>query len=231
MDRTTPESVGDLATLIPSWTLHLRAVNLAPRTIDNYLLAANQLVAYMSTAGMPAAADAIRRGHVEAFIVDQIRRIGADPQLQDETFRAAVGQVKAQQRGLRAERRRLERTLVTAQANVERLVGVISRVEGSAADAIATELAKAQSHVQTVEARLSEIDDELATLKTQDVDRDDLAQALEEFDGIWSVLLVPERERVLRLLVETIDYDGGVGTMSIQWRLSGFGQLAAEVGP
>ncbi|MCH7780000.1 MAG: recombinase family protein [Acidobacteria bacterium] len=168
---------------------------------------------------------------VEAFIVDQIRRIGADPKLQDQTFRQAVGQVKAQRRGLRRERKMLERDLTTSRADVERLVGAVSRTAGPAADAIATELEKAQSHVQIVDARIHEIDDELDALKAQDVDRDDLARALEEFDPIWDALLIPERERVMRLLVEKIDYDGGAGTMTIQWRLSGFGELAAEVAP
>ncbi|MCH7781131.1 MAG: recombinase zinc beta ribbon domain-containing protein [Acidobacteria bacterium] len=168
---------------------------------------------------------------VEAFIIDQIRRIGADPQLQEDTFRAAVSQVKAQRRGLRRERKMLERDFTTCRADVERLVGAVSRTTGPAADAITAELEKTQSHVRTVEARRHEIDDELAVMKTQDVDRDDLARALEEFDPIWNALLIPERERVMRMLVETIDYDGGVGTMSIQWRLAGFGQLAAEVAP
>ena len=167
----------------------------------------------------------------EAFVVDQVRRIGADPKLQEQTFRAAVGQVKAQRRGLRRERKMLERDLTTCRADVERLVGAVSRVEGSAADAIAGELKKAQDHTGTIEARLSEIDDELQRLKAQDVNRDDLARTLEEFQPIWHALLVPERERVMQLLVESIDYDGGAGTMSIQWRLEGFGQLAAEVAP
>ena len=168
---------------------------------------------------------------VEAFIVDQIRRIGTDRDLQEQTFRAAVGQVKAQRRGLRAERKRLEKDLTTNRADVERLVGAVSRTTGPAADAIASELEKAQFRVQTMETRTHEIDDELAALKAQDVDRDDLARALEEFDPIWDALLIPERERVMRLLVESIDYDGGTGTMAIGWRLAGFGQLAAEVAP
>ena len=107
----------------------------------------------------------------------------------------------------------------------------MSRVTGTAADAVAAELEKAQSHVQTVEARLHEIDDELDALMTQDVNRDDLARALEEFDPIWEVLLTPERERVLKLLIEKIEYNGASGEMTIQWRLTGFGELAAEVAP
>ena len=70
----TASIVGDLAVLTPSWTLHLRAANLSPRTIDNYLLAANQLVAFLSTSGMPTQASAVRREHVEAYIVDVAER-------------------------------------------------------------------------------------------------------------------------------------------------------------
>ena len=51
------------------------------------------------------------------------------------------------------------------------------------------------------------------------------------YDPIWDVLLTPEKERVLQLLIERIDYDGTTGTMAISWRLSGFGDLAAEVAP
>ncbi len=168
---------------------------------------------------------------LEAFIVDQIRRIGADRDLQEQTFQLAVAQVKAQWRGLRAERKRLERDHAATNGEIDRLVDAVSRTTGPAADAIAAKLGKAQGHVHTVEARLREIDGELATLKAQEVDRDDLAHALEEFDPIGEVLLVPERERVLRLLVERIDYDGRTSQMTINWRLSGFGELAAEVAP
>ena len=68
------------------------------------------------------------------------------------------------------------------------------------------------------------------TSRTQDVNRDDLAHALTEFDPIWDALLITERERVLHLLIDTISYDGGAGTMAIQWQLAGFGQLAEEIG-
>jgi len=165
---------------------------------------------------------------VEQFVVDQIRRIGADPELQQATFEQAVAQVKAQRRGLRAEGKRLERDLVTTRADVERLVGGVTRVTGSPADAIATELAKVQERVATLEARQREVEDQVAALAGQDIDREAVARALESWEELWSVLLTPERERVLKLLVERIDYGGG--ELTIQWRLAGFGQLAAEVG-
>ena len=98
------------------------------------------------------------------------------------------------------------------------------------ADAVASELGKAQEQVTHLESRRKEITAGLATLDAQAVDRDDLARALEAFDGIWSVLLTHERERVLRLLIKKIDYDGGTGKLDIAWRLGGFNQLVREIG-
>ena len=45
----------------------------------------------------------------------------------------------------------------------------------------------------------------------------------------WSALLTRERERVLSLLVEKIDFNGSTRELKIAWRLAGFGQLADEV--
>ncbi|MCP4006550.1 MAG: hypothetical protein GY725_20420, partial [bacterium] len=77
--------------------------------------------------------------------------------------------------------------------------------------------------------RQAEIKTELADLKAQSIDRDDLTRALEAFDPIWDVLLTQERERVMHLLIERIDYDGN--ELAITWRLAGFGEFAAEVSP
>jgi site-specific DNA recombinase len=166
---------------------------------------------------------------VEQFVVDQIRRIGADQELQEETFRQAIAQVKVQRRGLKAEKKRAERDLVKVRADVQRLVETVSRVTGSAADAITVELEKAQQRVSTLEGRQREIQSELPDVNAQAIDREHLARALEEFDPIWEVLLTPERERVLKLLIEKITYDGATQKLAIDWRLAGFGQLSQEI--
>ncbi len=60
--------VDSLRSLIPSWQLSLRAANKAPRTLETYTLAADQLAKFLDERGMPSAVHAIRREHVEAFI-------------------------------------------------------------------------------------------------------------------------------------------------------------------
>ena len=61
-------SVGELDPLVGSWVLHLRAVNLSPRTIQSYTEATRQFERFLRERGMSTLAASIRREHVEAFI-------------------------------------------------------------------------------------------------------------------------------------------------------------------
>lgn len=63
-----------LDALIPSWGRHLRAANLAPRTIQSYTEAARGLATFLVARDMPTGAAAIEREHVEAFITDILAR-------------------------------------------------------------------------------------------------------------------------------------------------------------
>lgn len=185
----------------------------------------------MKRGGTSCPTRSINADRVEQFVVDQIRRIGADPQLQEETFKAAVGQLQAQRRGAKAEVKRVECELRDAQHEVDRLVTAVANADGSAQEALASGLAKTQEQVRTMECRLREVRLEEAQLATQTVDEADVAKALAAFDPIWDVLLTPERERLLRLIVDRVDYAGDTQQLQIHWRMAGFGELAAEVGP
>jgi pimeloyl-ACP methyl ester carboxylesterase len=60
---------GDLGHLLPSWELHLRALNRSPKTLTTYFEAARQLLAFLADRGMPTHAASIHREHIEAFLV------------------------------------------------------------------------------------------------------------------------------------------------------------------
>ncbi|HUZ42847.1 MAG TPA: phage integrase N-terminal SAM-like domain-containing protein, partial [Acidimicrobiales bacterium] len=70
MARTTKDLaiVGDLLTLLPSWTRALRAENKSPRTIQSYEEAVLQFEVFLRTAGMPTAVARLTREHVESFL-------------------------------------------------------------------------------------------------------------------------------------------------------------------
>ena len=63
----TATTVGDLASLVPSWARSLRATNRSPKTLTTYVGAANQLIAFLASRGMPTDAAKVRREHVEAL--------------------------------------------------------------------------------------------------------------------------------------------------------------------
>jgi site-specific recombinase XerD len=70
-------AIDQLSTLTRSWRIHLEAENLSPKTIRNYLDAAQQLEAFMQERGMPTAVDAITREHIETFLIDVRERTSA----------------------------------------------------------------------------------------------------------------------------------------------------------
>ncbi|HEX7171850.1 MAG TPA: phage integrase N-terminal SAM-like domain-containing protein, partial [Candidatus Limnocylindria bacterium] len=59
----------DLADAVGSFTRHLRAENLAASTVATYVKALNQLNSFLVQQGMPTDVAAIRREHIEAFLV------------------------------------------------------------------------------------------------------------------------------------------------------------------
>lgn len=59
---------GDLSANVASFTRHLRAANLSPRTIELYADVAARFADFLAAAGMPTDVAHIRREHVEAWI-------------------------------------------------------------------------------------------------------------------------------------------------------------------
>ena len=60
----------DLRGLLTDWRRHLRATNKAPSTILSYQRVGEALVDYLAAHGMPTAATAVTRDHLEAFLAD-----------------------------------------------------------------------------------------------------------------------------------------------------------------
>jgi site-specific DNA recombinase len=165
---------------------------------------------------------------IEEFVVEQIKRIGADPALCEETFRQVQTQVAAEGRGLKAEAKRVDRDLASVRAEVGRLTSTLTMATGSAADALMARLAETQERGMTLERRHREVEDRQRALDGQDVDPEVVGRALAQFTDVWGVLLTPERERVVRLLIERIDYAGTDRELKITFSATGARLLSAD---
>jgi site-specific DNA recombinase len=82
--------------------------------------------------------------------------------------------------------------------------------------------------VQFLEDALAAAHRELDALRGQRIDADDLRAALASFTPVWDHLTSHERARVVQLLIERIDYDGGTGKIGITFAPAGVRMLATE---
>jgi site-specific DNA recombinase len=166
---------------------------------------------------------------IEAFVVEQIKKIGADPALCEETFRQVQAQVAAEQRATKTEAKRVDRDIAAVRGELDRLASAVARAHRSAADALIPRLADTQERLTTLERRQHEVAQRQAALDDQEVESAAVGRALAQFTELWDVLLTPERERVVRLLIDRVDYHCANGELKITFSATGARHLVADL--
>jgi site-specific DNA recombinase len=144
----------------------------------------------------------IPAGKFEGFVAQQIRAMGVDEALLNQTATAAAKAAVRRRRELELERRRL-----------------LPRLRADGDDA-------AQARVD-----LAAIETEQAAIGDGTVDADRLALAISSFEPVWNELFPREQERILRLLIAGITYHPDTGDADIELRPCGIETLAAEARP
>jgi site-specific DNA recombinase len=160
---------------------------------------------------------------IEAFVVDQIRGIGKDPALLAETLEETRAQAEARIRELEVEQRGLKRDLGHHNVELRKLAGVPA-TNGTTTD----RMADLQDRIRAAEQRGTQVREELAALGRELVNEGEVAQALAVFDPVWESLAPREQVRVVRLLVQRVDYDGEKGTVSVTFHPAGIRMLSLE---
>jgi site-specific DNA recombinase len=173
-------------------------------------------------------------GELERFVVEQIRSIGRDPAVLAETIR----QVRAQSQKAIAELEREERSLAR---NIGRLGKALKRGgassgangakavrqrDGESAGSNGANAERQRDELRRLEVRLTEVRQRQLALRSELVDEREVVQALSLFDPVWESLTPHEQARVVRLLVERVDYDGTTGTLAVTFRPTGIKSLA-----
>ena len=156
------------------------------------------------------------------------RRSQQDPALIRETAKQVKETVRTQKRSLHAEQKRLRRELNKKREECRRLLDTVALGKASG-PTITDRLSELEEHAQVVEGRLAEIAHELDTLSQQTFNQADLTTALSLFDPIWDVLYPVEQGRVVQLMVERVEYDGGTKAVRIQFRPTGILTLSSEI--
>jgi site-specific DNA recombinase len=169
----------------------------------------------------------IPAGEIEQFVVEQIKGIGKDPAVLNETIGQARIQGRARVAELEAERRGLERELQRWNVDVRKLVDEITPDDRNTP--AVSRLADLQERIRNAERRATEIREQVIALSRELVDEREVARALSVFDPVWDSLTPREQARVIQLLVERVDYDGAKGKVAITFRPTGIKTLAGDL--
>jgi site-specific DNA recombinase len=90
-------------------------------------------------------------------------------------------------------------------------------------------VAELQERIQSTEQRATQVREELIALGRELVDEKEVARVLSLFDPVWETLSPREQVRIIRLLVQRVDYDGEKGTVSVTFHPAGIKTLADEL--
>jgi len=161
---------------------------------------------------------------IERFVVDQVRCIGKDAGLLADTLEETRTKGQTRIKELEAEKRALERDLKRHNEDLRQLAGRLA-TNGTATDRVAD----LQDRIRVAEQRATQVQEELIALGRELVDEKEVARALALFDPVWETLSPREQVRVIRLLVQRVDYDGEKGTVSVTFHPAGIKTLADEL--
>ncbi|MCL4742249.1 MAG: recombinase family protein [Phycisphaerales bacterium] len=167
----------------------------------------------------------IPAAEIERLVVEQVRAIGRDPALLNATLKHARKQAQEAIAALEAQRAALERDLKRHYREVRTLASEAASSNGAAA----ARLGDLNERIRAGEQAMTELREKAVALSREIVDEREVAEAMTAFDPVWETLSPREQARVVRLLVQQVDYDGGTGTVSLTFHPDGLRALSAEV--
>jgi site-specific DNA recombinase len=155
-------------------------------------------------------------GEMEKFVVEQIKAVGRDPAVLAGTLKQVQAQAKKELADLQSQERTLQRELAKL---------VAARAKGSVVvDAV---------RQRELEQQLTKVREDILAAEQTAVSEGDVEAALGKFDPVWDTLSPREQARIIRLLVERVDYDGSPGphggTIAVTFRPNGIKTLAQEL--
>lgn len=158
-------------------------------------------------------------GEIERFVVEQIRTIGKDPALLKQTTIDVQQRNHVECKRLRDEQKSLARQMRDDHAKLQAIVAnpnIASNLSG---------LSEIQSRLETADRRSQQITSELAVLEAQKIDDQQITNVLAGFDELWQSLPPKEQVRLVRLLIESVSFDGPGGNVAIKFHPTGLKSL------
>jgi site-specific DNA recombinase len=164
---------------------------------------------------------------LEEYVVERIRDIGRDPALVSEATKAARKELDAKKPQYIAELRCIEQEAKKLAGERKNLLDAVAN-GGPGVATLMGRIGELDDLLQKGAARAAEARGELTALESRVIDESDLREALASFIPVWQQLFPKEKSRILRLLVERVEYHAADGKVEIVFRPGGVRAMARE---
>ncbi len=157
---------------------------------------------------------------IERFVIEQIRAIGRDQSVMSMTLEQARAQALE-------ETASLESDAAIAEREIGRIHVEISKVAADAATNghAASRLAELHERLRETAQRLTELRDQAEQAQHGMISKAEVDYAFAAFDPLWESLSLWEQVRVLRLLIQRVEYDGANGKIAVTFHANGIRTL------
>ena len=162
----------------------------------------------------------LRAPEIEAVVVDHIRYIAGNKQLQAEVFRQAQRQAKERLSRLRLERTQLKREVSRLQAEGR---------QGSPEQNGAT-LLDLQNRITRALERMVELEQRIVAMESEDVSQEDVTAAFHDFEAVWHTLSPREQSQLVGLLISHAEFDPEDSSIELEFHPTGIKQLGQQMG-
>ncbi len=160
---------------------------------------------------------------IERFVVERIRVIGRDPTILAMTLERARAQALEQIAALEPDARIADREIRRLHAEIAK-AATDAATNGHAA----ARLAELHERLREAEQRQRSLREQVSAAQQRVVSKAEVDSALAEFDALWGSLSPREQARVLRLLIQRVDYDGANGKIALTFHTNGIKTLGAN---
>jgi len=160
---------------------------------------------------------------LEDFVVEQIKSVGRDPGVLADSLIATQQHMQAEVDALVAERKQIEDEV----RKHGRAVGELAPRAGFDEDAT-RQLGRLQDLIRERHIDIAGLNEKIAVLEQRMLEPDELAGAIESFDPLWESLPPAHKEKLIRLLIERVEYDGTDESISVTFHPTGIRTLTQQ---
>lgn len=165
----------------------------------------------------------LKASEIEAVVLDQVRLLAENDSLRRQVLKQVRLLADQERQGWKDQRHGLEKELARHQAELKKVV--LAEVQNEATTALVEYL---QERIRGAENRIAELDARLANHETWD--RDDVADALDDFDAVWATFSPREQRQLVGLLVSRVEFDPEDCSITLEFHATGIADVDRELG-